>query len=214
MRSGRNSPFSPLENEEMVLVLFAIVVFAFLLLGSTAFVLCVLLPPTRRYALSVAFWFALWGPCLVALMTLAGLGLVAGALVMRSGNMQLIDASRLFATLGWGYVTVGALITACISTGAAWLHQKVVHRFTFFLFRIYATAVSAGIGSVFGWFLGWWAAARAPIHLGFGLWVFEMFILIGMFGMGAYRGAGRLRGEAPTRFTWISPEEFAGSKEP
>jgi hypothetical protein len=41
-----------------------------------------------------------------------------------------------------------------------------------------------------------------------------MFILIGMFGMGAYRGAGRLRGEAPTRFTWISPEEFAGSKEP
>ncbi len=154
----------------MALVLFVIVVFTFLLLGSTAFVLCVLLPPTRRYALSVAFWFALWGPCLVALMTLAGLGLVAGALVMRAGNMQLIDAPKLFAALGWGYVTVGALITACISTGAAWLHQKVVHRFTFFLFRIYATAVSAGIGSVFGWFLGWWAAARAPIHLGLGLW--------------------------------------------
>ena len=152
----------------MVLVLFAIVVFAFLLLGATAFVLCVLLPRTRRYALSVAFWFALWGPCLVALMTLAGLGLVAGALVMRAGNMQFIDTPKLLATLGWGYVTFGALITACISTGAAWLHQKVVHRFTFFLFRIYATAVSAGIGSVFGWFLGWRTAGRVPIHLAFG----------------------------------------------
>lgn len=76
----------------MLLVLFAVVVFAFLLLGSTAFAVCVLLPPTRRYALSVAFWFALCGPCLVMLITIAGLGLVAGALVMRAGNVQFTNA--------------------------------------------------------------------------------------------------------------------------
>lgn len=199
----------------MVLVLFAIVVFTFLLLGSTAFVVCVLLPPTRRYALSVAFWFALWGPCLLVLMTLAGLGLVAGALLMRAGDMQFINAPKLLATLGWGYATGGFLITATIATCASWLHQKIVHRFTFFLFRLYATLVSAGIGSVFGWFLGWcMAASGAPVHLRLGFWVSAMITLIGAFGLGAYKGARGLRGEAPTRFTWISAEEFAGTNAP
>ena len=199
----------------MLLVLFAVVVFAFLLLGSTAFAVCVLLPPTRRYALSVAFWFALCGPCLVMLITIAGLGLVAGALVMRAGNVQFTNAPKLIATLGWGYLASGFLITATIATCASWLHQKIIHRFTFFLFRLYATLVCAGIGSVFGWFFGWCLAeSGAHIHLRFGLWVSAMIALIGTFGLGAYKGARRLRGGAPTRFTWISPEEFAGTNAP
>jgi hypothetical protein len=31
---------------------------------------------------------------------------------------------------------------------AAWLHQFIVHRFTFVLFRLYATAVVSRIGTV------------------------------------------------------------------
>jgi hypothetical protein len=38
-----------------------------------------------------------------------------------------------------------------------------------------------------------------------------MLILILGFGIAAYKGARGLRGEAPTNFTWITPEEFAGS---
>jgi hypothetical protein len=37
-----------------------------------------------------------------------------------------------------------------------------------------------------------------------------MLLFITGFGAAAYKNAGGLRGKAPTGFTWISPEEFAG----
>jgi hypothetical protein len=203
----------PDENDTMLLVLLALIVFAFLFLGSIVFLACIVLPPTRRYALSTAFWFAVWGPCSVVLMMIAGLGLVAGALVMKTGSMQLTDAPKLLAAFGWSYVMVGALITTTVATGAAWFHQMLIHRFTFALFRLYATVISAGIGSVLGWSLGWWIVAKGITHPGL-WWVLEMVILIAGFGIAAYKGARGLRGKMPTKFTWISPEEFAGSHKP
>jgi hypothetical protein len=199
------------ENDEMILVLFAVVVFAFLVLGSVAFLVCVLLPPTRRYALSVALWFAIWGPCSVVLIVLAGFGLVAGSLLIKAGNMQWTDAPKVLAAFGWGYVVVGALITTVVATCIAWLHQFLVHRFTLALFRLYASTVSAGIGSVLGWSLAWWVAMKGITHLGLWWWVLAMLILTVAFGVAAYKGARGLRGKAPTRFTWISPEEFEGT---
>jgi hypothetical protein len=63
----------------MVLVLFAIVVFAFLLLGSTAFVLCVLLPPTRKICIK------------------------RGVLVRAMGSMSCgADDAGWTGTCGWG----------------------------------------------------------------------------------------------------------------
>lgn len=198
----------------MLLVLFAVIVFAWLVLGSIAFLACVLLPPTRRYALSTALWFAVWGPSSVVFMAIAGLGLVAGALVTKHGNMQWTDAPELFAAFGWSYVIGGALVTIGMATLAAWFHQLLIHRFTFALFRLYAAAISAGIGSVIGWFLGWWMMAKGINHLGLWPWVLAMLILTTGFGAAAYKSASELRGKAPTRFTWISPEEFAGSNNP
>jgi hypothetical protein len=195
----------------MILVLFAVVVFAFLIIGSVAFLACVLLPPTRRYALSTALWFAVWGPCSVALIVLAVLGLASGSLLMKAGNMQWTEAPKLLAALGWGYVIVGALITTVAATCAAWLHQVLMHRLTFALFRLYAMAVSAGIGSVLGWFLGWWMMAKGTGYIGLWWWIPAMLILTAGSGTAAYKGARALRGKAPTRFTWISPEEFVGS---
>ena len=144
----------------MLFVLLALIVFVFLVIGSIAFLVCVLLPPTRRFALSAALWFAVWGPCSVGLMVLAGLGLAGGALAMKAANMHWTDAPRMLGALGWSYMIVGTLITIGVATGAAWLHQWLIHRFTFALFRIYVTAISAGIGSVFGWWLGWWIMAQ------------------------------------------------------
>jgi hypothetical protein len=127
--------------------------------------------------------------------------------------MQLTDAPKLLAAFGWSYVMVGALITTTVATGAAWFHQMLIHRFTFALFRLYATVISAGIGSVLGWSLGWWIVAKGITHPGL-WWVLEMVILIAGFGIAAYKGARGLRGKMPTKFTWISPEEFAGSHKP
>lgn len=56
-------PKGTVENDEMLPLLFAMIVFFFLLLGSLVFVVCILAPQTRRFALSAALWCALWGPC-------------------------------------------------------------------------------------------------------------------------------------------------------
>ncbi len=198
----------------MLFVLLALIVFVFLVIGSIAFLVCVLLPPTRRFALSAALWFAVWGPCSVGLMVLAGLGLAGGALAMKAANMHWTDAPRMLGALGWSYMIVGTLITIGVATGAAWLHQWLIHRFTFALFRLYVTAISAGIGSVFGWVLGWWVMTKKIDHQEVWWWTLAMLFFIAGFGVAAYKNARALRGEAPTGFTWISAEEFAGSDIP
>lgn len=194
----------------MLFIVFALIIFAFLLVGSIAFLVCVLLPPTRRYALSAALWFAVWGPCSVGMMMLAGLGVAGGALAMKAGNMHWTDTPRLLGALGWSYLIVGVLVTIGVATCVAYLHQWLIHRFTFALFRLYVTAVSAGIGSVFGWSLGWWMMAKGVSHLGVWWWALAMLFLITGFGLATYKNARGLRGRAPAGFTWISPEEFAG----
>jgi hypothetical protein len=198
----------------MLFVLFALIVFACLVMGSIAFLVCVMFPPMRRYALSTALWFAVWGPSSVAQMVVAGLGLVAGGLVMKHGNMQWTDMPKLLEAFGWSYVIAGALMTAVVASRAASIHQFFIHRFTFALFRLYATAITAGIGSVLGWSLGWWMMANGFDHLGLLVWASAMLILIAGFGAAAYKCAPELRGKAPTRFTWISAEEFEGSNNP
>ena len=193
----------------MLPLLFAIIAFLFMLVGAVAFLICVLIPPVRRYALSVALWCATWGPCSIALMAIAGLALVAEAFITKSGNVQSFHSPRLLSAFGWGYLVAGILSTAVVATVAAWLHQFVVRRFTFALFRLYATAVVAGIGSVFGWCLSWWMLSREVPYV----WIWSllsMLVLVAGFGAVAYKGARGLRGEAPRNLTWISPEEFAG----
>ena len=197
----------------MLPLLFAMIIFAFLVVGSLVFLACVLVPLTRRYALSAALWCAVWGPCSVGLMVLAGLGLVAEAFITKDRDAQSFHAPRLLSAFGWYYLTFGVVITAAVATAAAWLHQVLVRRITFALFRLYATAVSAGIGSVFGWCLSWWMMEKEIPHYGLPLWGLGMAALIMGFGTAAYKGARALRGKAPTSFTWISPEEFAGSIE-
>ena len=196
----------------MILLLFAAIIFIFLLLGSLVFIASALVPQSRRYALSAALWCAVWGPCSVGLLGLAGAGLVATAFITKSGDMEAFHTPHLLAAFGWGYLTIGFVVTMTVATGAAWFHQFLIHRFTFALFRLYATAVSAGIGSIFGWCLGWWLMSKefAWYH-GWPLWVLGMLVLILGLGSAAYRGPRGLRGNAPKKLSWISAEEFEGA---
>lgn len=197
------------KNGGMFVVLFGLILFAFLVLGAVVFVACALMPPLRHYALSAALWCATWGPCTVGWMTLAGLGLVATAFITKNGDPQSFHSPRLFEVFGWAYLMMGLLVTAAVATGVAWLHQKAVRRFTFALFRVYTTAVSAGIGGVFGFLLGWWIWMEV-LHYGLFLWCLGMPILVVGFGLAAHRNARQLRGNAPTSFTWITSEEYMG----
>jgi hypothetical protein len=195
----------------MLPLLLAIIIFMFLLVGAVAFLVCVLLPATRRFALSIAIWFAMWGPCSTALLVLAGVGLVAGGLVLKSGENPLMNAPKLAATLGWTYLIFGAIVTSNIATAIARIHQFLLHRLTFFLFRLYATVLAAGIGSVFGWSLGWWIISHPMIRHGGWWWALGMTALIAVFATTSFKGARALRGKQPTAWTWISQEEFDGS---
>jgi hypothetical protein len=44
-----------------------------------------------------------------------------------------------------GLSDFGVLITIAVATGGAWLHQVLVRRFTFALFRLYVTVVLPGL---------------------------------------------------------------------
>jgi hypothetical protein len=186
----------------MLPLLFIMVVFFFLLVGAIMFLACLLVPTARQYALSVALWFATLGPCAVGLMLLAGAVVLADVMVTKTPRWP--------AALGWGYAVVGVVFSAGVATAAAWIHQAITRRLTFLLFRLYAMAVVAGIGSVFGWALSWWMLSTEIPHV----WIWSllgMLGLVGGFGAAAYKGARGLRGEVATRFPWVSPEEFAGS---
>jgi hypothetical protein len=194
----------------MLPLLCAIIVFFFLVVGAVVFLLCTLIPPARRYALSAALWCAVWGPCSVALLLFAGAALIAQAFITQHGDAQSFHAPRLLSVFGWGYLIAGTLLTAAVATAVAWLHQFIVRRFTFALFRLYATIVTAGIGSVFGWCFTWWMLVQTVSFTW--LWsLLVMLFLIASFGFAAFKGAKSLRGKAPTDFAWITPEEFTGA---
>jgi hypothetical protein len=196
----------------MLPLLFAGTVLLFLLIGSFVFLMCLLASRTRQYALSAALWCAMWGPCSIVLMLIAGIALIATAFITKAGDVQTFHAPRLLSAFGWSYLIVGVVVTMVVATASAWIHQVVVRRLTLALFRLYAAAVSAGIGSVFGWSLGWWMMYR---ELSGYIWLFVwgicMLVLIAGFGVAAYKGARGLRGEAPKSFTWITPAEFSGN---
>ena len=80
---------------------------------------------------------------------------------------------------------------------------------TFALFRMYATIVSACVGSVCGWTLLIWTSSKG-ISYGWALWFPAIALLIGAYGYAGYRWARQLRGPAPKGLSWITPEEFEG----
>ena len=179
----------------MLPLLFAGIVFTFLLLGSLVFIVCALVPWTREYALSAALWCAMWGPSSVVLMILAGAGVLTAALVTKSGDAWLLHAPRMVAAFGWTYLVAGALATLIVATASACVHQIVVKRLTLALFRLYSAAVSAGIGGVFGCCLGLWIMSKGLSGSAwFALWLLCMLALIA----GIQRG-GLQRREKPSR---------------
>jgi hypothetical protein len=193
----------------MLILVFFFIAFFFLVLGALQFLVCVAVPRLRKYALSAALWWAVWGPCTVGFMSLAGLALLVRALTEKDGDAVHIHP-HLVSGIAWGYLILGGIGTAAVATVLAWLHQAVVRRFPFALFRVYATVVSAGIGSVFGWCFSWWLLGEQARY-GWAVALCVMLFLIIGFAALAHKGARALWGSAPTNFAWVTPEEFEGT---
>ena len=197
--------------DHMIAVVALALIFACLVLGSVAFIVCLAVPAGRKYALSTAFWFALWGPCLATVMVCALLGMAAGSYAARSEGVQAADPARLLHWIGTGTLIVGGIATLAVSTGTAWLHQALIHRFTFALFRLYATAVCAGIGSVFGWSIVLCMEAIWPSSPTTWLAFPAIPLCAAVGGYLAFHNPRGLRGQPPKSLTWITTEEFHGT---
>ena len=179
---------------QVLILAFAAIVFAFLLVGAVVFVVCAAVKPLRRFALSAALWCAMWGPCVVAWTMVAGLGVLAGSLTAYNHDVTRLRVPHLLPVMGWGFLIAATLSTAAVATFAAWMHQKLARWMTFALFRFYATVVTAGIGSVFGWSISWWLMRDGALRYGLVIWSGVMFLTVVGFGWVAYRRAQELRG--------------------
>ena len=196
----------------MLLLSSAGFVFLFLVVGAAVYVICGLVPPLRKFALSAALWCAVWGPCMVAWLALTGLILAANGLAMEAAKAKHIALPAL-PNLWTGYGVLGLAAIVLAATAVAWLHQVVVRRMTLALFRIYAGLVSAGVGSIWGWCFWFWLGdgLRLGLEERILLWVPAMLTLCVGFGYAGFRWARKLRGEAPTRFSFVTREEFEGT---
>jgi len=196
----------------MLVLLCVGIVFFFLVIGAAVFVLCSLARPLRRYALSSALWCAVWGPCTVAWLMLGGLVLVANRLAMAAAETRRFHLPSLPPKGSWiAYLAAYVICTALTATIVASAHQFIVHRMTLPLFRIYASLVSAGVGSVWGWCLWLWIMNNTDLPYRFLLCSLAMLALCSGFGYAGFRGAKQLRGEAPETFALVSREEFQGT---
>lgn len=194
----------------MIFLLAGMIVFFFLVVGAIAFVVTLAFPSGRKYALSTALWFAAWGPSCVLMMVLVTAGLISGHLILQGQFDNWISAPTVFRPLGAVTLILCALGTCIAASALAWLHQALIHRCTYALFRLYATLVTAGIGSVFGWFFVWLMAAWKPFIMSGLVSMLAIPLFMLLFGTLGFKHAHALRGQAPSRFTWITPEEFAG----
>jgi hypothetical protein len=191
----------------MILLGFFLQVMFFLLVGAVVFLIFLAFPFARRFALSAALWCAAWGPCLIAFQMLAGLSIAADALAKRWTNTAVtlppLPAWRIYALLA-------LLGTAMTATVASWLHQMLIGRITFALFRLYATVVIAGIGGVFGMTLAIWLVTLDGVPYRWPASLAAMVVLPLCFGFAGFRWARFLRGKRPKKMQWVTQEEFEG----
>jgi hypothetical protein len=194
----------------MLPLLILMMLFAFLAMGAFVFVLRATAPPLRKYSLSAALWCATLGPCSVVWTVGAGLALVANGIAMQAAQTRSIHLPELPKGIGPGYIVFGLVGSLFTATVVAWVHQKAIRQMTFALFRIYAGLVAGGIGTVWGWCLGFWLLLNTQLHYRFALWGLAMAALCGGFGYTGFHWARLLRSKSPTIPGLVSQAEFEG----
>jgi hypothetical protein len=176
--------------------------------GCVAFFICSALPFLRRFALPFSLWMVACFPCLLAAMAiLFGIAFSADQLQQHFQvnhlEAMLYLASHRGLVLAWF-----ALISLGGATVITLAHGLVIRRLTLALFRLYITAVAAGVGlsSIALLWIGlaarlhtWWALLIV-VSAGVGLSIFSVFT--------SFRHPSQFRGTYPERFPLVTKEEF------
>ncbi len=191
----------------------------FLVGGLVVFLVCVAVPWLQKYALSAALWFLALVPGFLV-WVLIGLGAVIGQDALGKGMYypgwvmsfwHVFGSQAAKITL----IAVGMAGTMVLATAIAVVHQFVIHRITFALFRLYAGFVMGGAAVLWGSLVGAVVATylETQWEVAFVV-VTTLVIALGWAGarLGS-RMARRLRGRAPERYTWISEAEYFGKPE-
>ena len=191
----------------------------FLVGGLAVFLVCLALPWLQRFALSAALWFLALLPGLLLWM-LIDVGAEVGQATLGRRLTQPRWEMALWHAFGspaaqTTLIAVGMAGTIVLATLIAVVHQFVIHRITFALFRLYAGFVTGGVAVLWGSLVGAIVAStlNAPWEIALVV-VGGLVIALGWGGtVLGYRIARRLRGRAPLRFTWITEDEFFGTLE-
>ena len=194
----------------MLLLAPLLIEFLFLQAGAVFFLLCLFSPISRSRALSIALWFPVFGLCVMANLLFVGLMVIARSAALEQPHLSRLAHIPVWSQMGSLAFLLLLLLGAAIATTVAAAHQWLIRRLTFPLFRLYATAVCAGIGSVFGWTLSVWRPWDALTTANLPMSLFCLIALVFGFGIAAWRWAGVLRSSAPASFTWLSSREFDG----
>jgi hypothetical protein len=184
------------------------------------FLVCLSIPWLQRYALSAALWFVALVPGLLIWLVI-GIGAEIGQEALRTGISSyppwMMSLWHAFGSPAAKItlVAVGMAGTIVFATGVAVVHQFVIHRVTFALFRLYAGFVTATVAVLWGSLAGAIVATYLDVawQVAFVV-VTSLVVAIGWGGarLGS-RIARRLRGRAPQSFTWIREDEFYGTVE-
>jgi len=191
----------------------------FLVGGLAVFLLCLAIPWLQRFALSAALWcLALLPGLLLWLLIEVGAEFGQEALGRRLSYphwelslWHAFGSPAAQTTL----IAAGMAGTIVLATTIAVVHQFVIQRVTFALFRLYAGFVTGGVAVLWGSLAGAIVASTLDAP-----WEVALVVVGGLVTAlgwcGAVLGcriARRLRGHAPLRFTWITEDEFYGTLE-
>ena len=136
----------------MIFVLFALVMAVAYIVGCGFFLVAIMIRHRRSQALSLALGPVVFGVCCCATFCclIVGVGATAVLLHIPAPHAYQHWLAERFATSSALLVLliIGGLDSLATSALAMRFHQFFIERMTFALFRVYATVVVAGIGSI------------------------------------------------------------------
>jgi hypothetical protein len=186
------------------------IAFPFLAMGCVCFLLCAVIPPLRRFALSSSLWCVACVPCLFAILAavvLWSLGVDALQRLMKpdfGASLSLHQTSW----LGWLVAISTFVFTVVGATAITFIHGIIVHRLTLALFRLYVAIVSFGVGILTCSFVLFAFAMHLLSLTAFLPAALASLLAASALAYACFRNAAGFRGSYPQRFPVVTPEEF------
>jgi hypothetical protein len=186
------------------------VAFPFVAIGCICFLLCAVIRPLRRFALSSSLWCVACVPCLLAILAaviLWSLGVDALRRLVKP-DFGTTFGFHQTSWLGWilAITTVG--ITIAGATAITFIHGIIIRRLTLALFRIYIAVVSFGGGILTCSFVIFAFAMHLLSLAAFLPAALASLAAASALAYACFRNASGFRGSYPQRFSVVTPEEF------